>query len=282
MQKIFRNKWILLAFLLSPIILAVMLLLILSLRNKVGLIDDQNLSVKQIGYEILNNTGGSRTSRELIENIRNQITREFGDVVDESQIPISYGGIPILPDKYREMLIDKMARVSNYEEVYSIKSKGEWKVYNVEGTDFREFYRSYSDSPNYKSNVKLFLVDKYNKKFISIISRVNPEDELNFLETLIKIYESSEFYQFYPHLLTLNLEPNKEFGFELQFTFDSLYSHYKSVIREGRAFHINRKWEIDYEGSKSYKKFIEKQVVEKNSKAAETKEFLLERNKKYE
>jgi len=237
----------------------------------------------QTGYEIFNNSdiGGVGNSVEISSEILQQIETLFGDKLLVSDLPVSYG-LPIFPDSYREELLERMGKTSGYKSKEIKGNIANWIVYDVNNTDFKEFYLQSSVSPYYKNGIRLFAVNKIDRKFIAISQKVLPEEEDLYLKEIINIFEKSEFYRDYPLMQVDTLELHKNFGYYTQFTFHSLYNTFRSKVIVGRAFNVSGGWLVNYEGTQTYYDFIERQYTESGSEGEAAKKNILNMIKKNE
>lgn len=249
-MKLLKKKILLLSLPIGVVAVITLGIVLVNISTKIN--DEQRSDVSQLGYEILGK-GGGPVSKEMVGDIQSQISFVFGDNLAIEDIPISYGGIPILPDKYRSEMIEKMIKPVDHAPEYTVTTKNsEWQVYDVSKKDFVEFYQQYSIGQYYKNGVRLFLVNEKDKKFITLAHDIFPDNEKQFLEILATAYEQSPYYKNYPLLEIPVLQQMDNFGFNTQFTFSSLYSSYKSVIKDARAFFENNRWEVDYFSSSTY------------------------------
>lgn len=233
-----------------------------------------------LGILILIKSGASNTAKldqdiKLLENpdsidtdtgdgpnVNTADIRSQMDIIDENKsirgdikIPISYS-FPMLPDEYVELLKEKLIEPQEYIAMYELNDK--WKVYDYSNGKFLEIYTSLITNPLYKQDgVRLFLVNELDRRFISIYKDILFENEESFLAELVKLWESSEYYQSNELLQLFSLQERK-FGYDIQYRFSDLRNttYFRTVV-DGTAFVERGTWFMDYIGSPTYKLFIE-------------------------
>lgn len=138
-MKLLKKKILLLSLPIGVVAVITLGIVLVNISTKIN--DEQRSDVSQLGYEILGK-GGGPVSKEMVGDIQSQISFVFGDNLAIEDIPISYGGIPILPDKYRSEMIEKMIKPVDHAPEYTVTTKNsEWQVYDVSKKDFVELYQ---------------------------------------------------------------------------------------------------------------------------------------------